>query len=496
VIKPVVIPFEYPSAGGEEEDEDVIPTYYADYGDNPVEILKNAFRLTLGKATSPQIVGVEFRVIAQFWNHGTYDGTAQEGESGDFDYEYASTFRAIHPLRVTIIEQFQGLQDMTKDWPSLEAATLVCDDVGMGEYWVDVYELVEVDNDRDGQVNSIPFKSERILVECVDAPPIYGIDEGKIVVSEDVDRLLTDSHILQARDLAELKLSRLSTSKREVNRRFTIQSEVALIPTRSRTEGVTAARVMGAVELAGPLELVERPGPPGSFLDTDWFRDFQTARPEIRFGNESSFALRCTGPGLAEVEVQALVRLGDGQAKDINEKTAIEEHQLFVAQEIECVAGNIPTDTPASQPSVDDSQDSSPRPTATPAKVGVRVEVIKIGHAHYYRYMFDETDSPDRYNCNGDYSLHLAPPYQLARPFEYPDEALPDPDPEGCGFGRTSEFVKDGVVVTSEGLIKPEFLEVRFTAKVIGEWCRRVLSDQDSQNRAVENLCKRNPPQD
>ncbi len=136
------------------------------------------------------------------------------------------------------------------------------------------------------------------------------------------------------------------------------------------------------------------------------------------------------------------------------------------------------------------------RPTATPATRGVLVEVIKIDDAHYYRHIMEEIGNPAAYNCGGEYSMHIAAPYTVAIPFEYPTEPKPDPDPTGCGFGRTALFSVDGLVVRDNGVIKPEFLEVRFTAKVIGEWCRAMKWDTEPQVRAVENLCQRNPPQD
>lgn len=155
-----------------------------------------------------------------------------------------------------------------------------------------------------------------------------------------------------------------------------------------------------------------------------------------------------------------------------------------------------PAPIPTSSANLAGGNSGQIRPTATPAKVGVRVEVIKIGDAHYYRYMMNETDSPGNYECGGEYSMHIAQPYTEIRSFEYPDEPIIDLNPFGCGFGPTVDFTVDGEVVTPQGVISPEFPEMRFTAKVIGEWCRQIKWDTEPQNRAVENLCQRNPPQD
>ena len=126
----------------------------------------------------------------------------------------------------------------------------------------------------------------------------------------------------------------------------------------------------------------------------------------------------------------------------------------------------------------------------------MQVEVVKIGDAHYYRYMMEETGNRLEYECNNEYAMHISPPYSEIRSFEYPTEAKVDPDPSGCGFGKTSTFTVDGEVVTPQGVVSPEFPKMRFTAKVIGEWCRHMGWDSKPQVRAVENLCNRNPPQD
>lgn len=144
--------------------------------------------------------------------------------------------------------------------------------------------------------------------------------------------------------------------------------------------------------------------------------------------------------------------------------------------------------------------ETSDRPTATPAARGVLLSVIKIGDAHYYVHQLNPLGSPasGEYTCgDNDYAVHLASPHTLARSFEYPDEPLSDPDPTGCGFGRTEEFItNDWVVNPSTSALEPEFPQVRFTARVIGEWCRRILADPGGVAIQVERLCDRNPPQD
>lgn len=142
------------------------------------------------------------------------------------------------------------------------------------------------------------------------------------------------------------------------------------------------------------------------------------------------------------------------------------------------------------------------RPTATPATRGVLVTVLKIGDAHYYIHQFDHLRSPGlpngdpgQYLCgDNQYAVHLAAFLTVARSFEYPDEPLEDPDVTGCGFGLTEEFADPES--THSSVLQADFPQVRFTAKVIGEWCRRVLPDLAGQNPAIQNLCERNPPQD
>jgi hypothetical protein len=96
--------------------------------------------------------------------------------------------------------------------------------------------------------------------------------------------------------------------------------------------------------------------------------------------------------------------------------------------------------------------------------------------------------------------VHLVAAHPVARSFQNPDVAVPDPAPSGCGFGKTIEFTTNGRVVNpSTSALDPEFPRLRFTARVIGEWCRFTLQDlaaAGTSNRAVENLCERNPPQD
>lgn len=137
------------------------------------------------------------------------------------------------------------------------------------------------------------------------------------------------------------------------------------------------------------------------------------------------------------------------------------------------------------------------RPTATPATRGVRVQVVKIGDAHYYRYVMEPTGNRQEYNCgDNDYGMHISPPYTEIRSFEYPKEALPNPDPTGCGFGPSTQFSVDGIVIRERGAIALEYIDARFTAKVIGEWCREMGWKTKPQVPQVERLCTQNPPQD
>ena len=104
------------------------------------------------------------------------------------------------------------------------------------------------------------------------------------------------------------------------------------------------------------------------------------------------------------------------------------------------------------------------------------------------------------YDCGGEYAVHIGAPLTVIRSFERPGIAVTDPDPGGCGFGETIKFTTNNQVVDpANSVINPDFPEVRFTARVIGEWCRFVLQDlaaSGGSNRAIENLCERNPPQD
>ncbi len=134
---------------------------------------------------------------------------------------------------------------------------------------------------------------------------------------------------------------------------------------------------------------------------------------------------------------------------------------------------------------------------------GVRLETVIIDGEHFYRYAFDLVDSPDsgRYSCGaGAYAAHVRLPLTVVRSFERPWIAVADPDPGGCGFGPTVEFTTNRRVVDPEtSVIDPEFPEARFASRVIGEWCSYVLEDLRSlgtSNRAIENLCERNPQQD
>lgn len=145
------------------------------------------------------------------------------------------------------------------------------------------------------------------------------------------------------------------------------------------------------------------------------------------------------------------------------------------------------------------------RPTATPTLRGVELVVLKIGDAHYYIHQFDHLRSPaipagepGRYLCgDNQYAVHLAGLLNAARSFEYPDEPLENPDPTGCGFGMTESFTDTGPdAAPFDSVLQADFPKAKFTAKVIGEWCRRVLPDLAGQNNAIQNLCERNPPQD
>lgn len=138
-----------------------------------------------------------------------------------------------------------------------------------------------------------------------------------------------------------------------------------------------------------------------------------------------------------------------------------------------------------------------------PSAVGVVLEVIEIDGEHFYRHIFDVSDSPasGRYTCGADeYATHLTSSHPVARSFQNPDVAIPNPDPSGCGFGRTADLISnEDLVNPSTSALQPEFEQLRFTARVIGEWCRYTLEDLESSggsSNAVENLCRRNPPQD
>jgi hypothetical protein len=136
-----------------------------------------------------------------------------------------------------------------------------------------------------------------------------------------------------------------------------------------------------------------------------------------------------------------------------------------------------------------------------PTERGVEIEVIEIDGEHFYRYIFDLIGSPvgGRYSCGADeYATHLGP-VPVARSFQNPHIALPDPDPTGCGFGKTIDFTTNNQVVDQESsVLDPDFARLRFSARVIGEWCFYTLEDMKdagTSHPAVENLCSRNPRQ-